>query len=481
MSSKWDAVIIGSGVGGLTCGAFLAKAGMKVKVLERHYRIGGYAHSFTRQGFRFESGIHSIPLGKNGFIFKLLKTLGIENDITPITHRNMYSTQIGDKQLIMPESPDAILEYLFTNFPHEKNNLISLFDDMKDLYDTVVGPLLGLQDKGSDTNREFLKKYQVHTYETYISKFINDKLLKQLFYAQWPFCGVSPGNASTAFFALMFYVHYCEGSHYLKGGFDQLAEVLASVIKANDGEIVTKSEVTNLHIENGKITKAMLANGEEIEAKQFISNVSPYILNKQLIPEQSRNKLWLRRLRQLRIATSAVGAYIGLDKDISDIFPNDLHFHYPHADFNSMYARMHDNTSEDIDHLIFLKTPAAVDSQTMLLLTYYQQPLSNDWQTAKERIAMKMIDQANQIIPGLKNHIRTIVTASPETFDHFSGNTHGSLYGFDNISDTYNEVKIPMTTYFPNLYQTGHWCRGGGVWNSMESGFAVSKMVLNNR
>ncbi len=78
MSGKWDVVIVGSGISALTSGAFLAKNGMRVKVLEKHYRIGGYAHSFNRGQFRFESGVHSVPLGENGYIFTLLKLLDLE-------------------------------------------------------------------------------------------------------------------------------------------------------------------------------------------------------------------------------------------------------------------------------------------------------------------------------------------------------------------------------------------------------------------
>ena len=58
----FDAVIIGSGIGGLTCGAFLTRAGMRVCVLEQHSKIGGYAHSFKRKKFTFESGIHSVSM-----------------------------------------------------------------------------------------------------------------------------------------------------------------------------------------------------------------------------------------------------------------------------------------------------------------------------------------------------------------------------------------------------------------------------------
>ena len=86
MSQRYDAVIIGSVICGLTCGAFLARAGMCVLVLEQHVKIGGYAHNFKRRKFTFESGIHSVAMSEGGLVTHLLRLLGVDELIPDNTH-----------------------------------------------------------------------------------------------------------------------------------------------------------------------------------------------------------------------------------------------------------------------------------------------------------------------------------------------------------------------------------------------------------
>lgn len=206
MSDKWDAVIVGSGISGLTCGAFLAKKGMRVKILEKHYRIGGYAHSFNRGLYRFESGIHSVPLDKNGYVAILLKELGIQDKITTISHDCMYTTRIGENYWRMPAKFNQIQESLFSYFPHERHNIQALFADMDHLYKVIVGPLLSLGEKGNESNPSLLTKYQEHTYQTYIESYISDPKLRQLFFFTMALCRF---NTRVQFYNILFLALLC--------------------------------------------------------------------------------------------------------------------------------------------------------------------------------------------------------------------------------------------------------------------------------
>ena len=61
LAERWDAIVIGSGIGGLSAAATLAKIGNKrVLVLERHYTAGGFTHTFRRPGYEWDVGIHYI-------------------------------------------------------------------------------------------------------------------------------------------------------------------------------------------------------------------------------------------------------------------------------------------------------------------------------------------------------------------------------------------------------------------------------------
>ena len=112
MISNPDAIVIGSGLGGLTCGAFLVKAGLKVCILEQHTKIGGYAHSFNRNGFHFDIGIHSIPMSNEGIIFHLLNLLGCENKIKAIEQPEMFRYKFPEGEFIMPSRKKEAIQKL---------------------------------------------------------------------------------------------------------------------------------------------------------------------------------------------------------------------------------------------------------------------------------------------------------------------------------------------------------------------------------
>ena len=480
MNGKWDAVVVGSGIGGLTCGAFLAKAGMKVRVVEQHSQIGGYAHSFSRGPYRFQSGIHSAPISDNGLIRFLLKQLGINDCIQTISHKEMFRGSIGDYSFIIPEYIDDIFEAATSKFPHERNNIKALFSEMESLYNAVVGPLFQFEEKGNDKNRSLLHKYQEVSYGSFIAKYISDERLRHIYYSQWPFCGLSPNYASTAFFTLMFYVHAKEGSHYLKGGFETLASALASAITDRGGRVDTKSAVTRIRVEDGVAKSVFLETGEEIETELIVSNVSPYILHTRLLDESSRNRLWIKRLSKLNRSVSAVAVYLGLDREISSLIPGNITMWYRQNDFDSIFRRISEGKDTSSDHMIILKTPYASDAQTLFLMSYFNKSHTNDWPNVKDKIADRMIGNAEKIFPGLKSQINCVVTASPTTFERYTGNTDGALYGFENTCDLYGEARMPISTYIPNLYQVGHWYRGCGIWNVMECGYSASRIILQN-
>jgi prolycopene isomerase len=89
-----------------------------------------------------------------------------------------------------------------------------------------------------------------------------------------------------------------------------------------------------------------------------------------------------------------------------------------------------------------------------------------------------MVAAAEKRIPGLRDAIAVMEIGSPATYERYTGNTGGALYGFENTKEIYGEAKVPFTTYLRNLFQVGHWGHpGGGVWNVMYNGYTASKII----
>jgi len=477
--SDFDVAIIGSGIGGLVCGAFLAHEGKKVIVLEKHYQIGGYTHSFKRGKYKFESAVHSVPLGPDGFILHLLKKLGIHNQLSIIPHKSMYQTSWDSKTYTVPPWYEQIKDKISSDFPHQKKNMTSLLEDMRRFYDSFIEPVRKGSLEETTPYLDFVQKHQNKTYKQYIDSFIDDDNLRQILYSQWPFGGTPPEYAPIAYYVLMFMVHAMEGSHYLSGGFCSLAKSLASVIENNGGEVKCRSEVTELNTENKLVKEVVLSDGQRFSVSTVVSNISPYLLYGKLLDHSSRNKIWLRRINNLTPSLSAVALYLGLNSSVSDILPECIYFWYSDSCNSEIYKRIRNNTQNNVDHLIFLRSPEQEGDRTLMLMNFVNNNFSSNWKQDKKEFSNKILDKAETVIPELRNRINLMETGSPTTFERYTANTRGALYGFENSYKIYAEAKLPAQTHIPNLYLAGHWGKpGGGIWNVVYNGYTAALRIL---
>jgi prolycopene isomerase len=473
---------LGSGIGGLTAGAFLAKQGLRVAVLEKHFQPGGYAQGFSRQGFSFDSSVHSVSLADNGFICGLLKELGARDSITTVPNSSTARIIGPDLNCVLPAALTALTGSLARDFPSEKKTVPELLADMQQLFSTYKGGLFQTTGKpvAPVVKADIVKATQ--SYRDYIEDFIKDEKLRYLFGAIWPFGGSSPSYAPV-YNALIFIAHALEGSHYIKGGFSQLAAALCSVIDRNGGEVKTKWPVRGLDVDSDKTVRAVVnASGEKLTAGVFVSNVSPFQLYHELIPEKSRNRIWLRRLSGLRPSVSAVCVYLGIEGDASDIVKDNITFWFGSRDHDEIYRRVLSGPRGAMDHLIIIRPPLGGRDSTLTLIHFVKPEAGTDWAGEKKKIGEAMLAKAESILGSFSPRIRVCETASPATFERYTGNTGGACYGFENVKDLYGQSKLPFTTYLRNLYQAGHWTKaGGGIYNVMTSGYVVANMILNNK
>jgi len=478
MSTGYDTVVIGSGIGGLTCGAFCARAGMHVLVLEQHSKIGGYAHGFKRKDFAFESGIHSVSLAPHGLIAHLLRLLDVGSMVDIVPHEAMYAYRTPSCGFRIPQTAAEIPVALTDAFPYEKDGIGRLLADMERIYEAIVRPAFDFERVYKEESRECVAAWAGRSYADYIGSFITDPRLRGVFHAMWPYGGSSPESAPMLFYAMMFAVHFREGSHHIKGGFGTLAAALAQAITRNDGSVRTRACVEGLIVENGAVRAVRLADGEVIEARTFVSNISPYALHRTLIPGPARSKLWLRRLSALKPSFSCIGVYLGLSADITQALDAAINFDYSTDDHTALFQNIMENRLDAQDHLIYLAGEGPTGKPTLTLMRFAKIDGSADWKRDKLPLAESMVAAAEKRIPGLRDAIAVMEIGSPATFERYTGNTNGALYGFENTKEIYGEAKVPITTYLRNLFQVGHWGRpGGGVWNVMYNGYTASKII----
>src|SRR4030066_115744 len=130
MSNKYDydAVIIGAGICGLVCGCYLAKAGMKVLIVEKNAKPGGYCTSFKRGGFQFDACVHSLgSLREGGNIRTILKELHIETRLEIKRHDPSDIIITPDFKIHFWNDLDKTIQEFQDNFPEEAKNIKEFF------------------------------------------------------------------------------------------------------------------------------------------------------------------------------------------------------------------------------------------------------------------------------------------------------------------------------------------------------------------
>jgi prolycopene isomerase len=477
LSTDFDAIVIGSGIGGLTCAALLAQSGKRVCVLEQHSAVGGYAQHFARKGFVFDSSVHSVSMADNGYVCGLLTKLGIRDKLTILP--NVHSASIRSPKINYTFEADLPLltNKLCADFPSEAGVINAILDNMQMLFKQYKSAMAHAGDASPLASGGV--EAATRTYGQYIESFVTDPTLRYLLGSIWPFGGSSPSFAPY-YNAFIFIAHALEGSHYIVGGFNVLADALTDSITSHGGQIRTQSRVNSIRISNGRVAAVSCENGEHLSAESFVSNISPYSLHNQIIPQEHRNRLWQRRLRNLSPSVSAVCVYLGLDRPAADFAPDNVTLWFGSMDHDEIYRRIQTGRTSDMDHLLVMRPPQAHHGECMTLIHLVRPLPETDWTTEKQRIADAMLEKACSVFGDFTGNVVVRSVASPDTFERYTGNTGGALYGFENTSDLYGQSKLPFTTYLPNLFQAGHWTKaGGGIYNVMTSGEAAATFILD--
>lgn len=488
---KYDVIVIGSGLGGLSAAACLAKMGKSVLVVERHDRPGGYAHAFQRYRYHFDSAVHMIggaePTGhrESGIIDQLLVLLGVRDKCKFLRVDPFYSAVFPGLRVRVPVGIDEFVRAHVEHFPEEEEGLRQLIRICSRINSETrrIPDTLSLLDiLRMPRQYPTLFKYRNATLEKVLNEYLRDLRLKSLFSSLWPYLGLPPSRLSFVYWSVMLMSFVEEGAYYCQGTFQNFVNALVEAVKANLGEVFLSSRVRRIDVEDNHAKGVVLENGERIKAPTVISNADPIQTFEELVGQEKLPKRFISRLHRLKSSLSAFVLYLATDLDLAGMGAEHEMFFYRSWNHDETFRSITEGRPGGIAVTVPTMIDPSLAPQGQHLITattLIPYDLGSSWRAEKEKYVALLMGELETVFPGLRSHVTFAEGGSPRTMERYTLNLTGAIYGWELSPEQVGRGRLSHQTPVKGLYLSGHWTQpGGGTYGVTVSGVQTAAMIL---
>jgi len=490
---RYDAIVVGSGIGGLTAAALLARSGRAVLVVERHDRVGGYAHSFRRGPYLFDSAVHmvggcrAVPYEGGAVVHQLLSGLGIENRCRFEALDPVYRAVYPD--LVLQAAPDLeeFVRALGREFPSEEKGLRELVQECLNIrQETHRAALLGGPYEVMRAPGRFptLLRYRRATLEDVLDAHLESPRAKAALASLWPYLGLPPSQASFLYFATMLLSYVADRAYSCRGGFQRFAEVLAAVVQERGGEILLRNVVRRITTEAGRARGIVLENGQRIQAPVVVAAGDARQALTELVGEQALPARLCASLRRLRPSTSAFVTYLATDLPFDSASTCHETFFYDGWDHEAAWQsslRLEPSWFSMTVPTLADPTLAPAGQHLVVLTTLVPYFAPKGWRAEKQRVAEQLLALAETRVAGLRESVRFSESATPRTMERYTRASEGAIYGWELSPGQVGPGRLAQRTPIEGLFLAGHWTQpGGGIYGVVYSGIEAARLALGH-
>ncbi len=503
----YPAVIIGAGLGGLCCAAYLAKQGIPVTVLEKHDIPGGYATAFDRAGgkFSFEVSLEGTAV-KGDAIGRMLQNLGIMDKLDFVALPEAYRVGTGDKEIVFPQrDPEALIQELGKRFPQEATGIRGFIQEVLDICEethayaprsrllkTLLKPIFPLQ---------YPRMWAVRnkTLADLLDGYVKDAEVRGILSAMWPYYGLPPSKLSGFYYAVATGGYLKNGSYYIKDRSQALSDLLAETIERAGGKVLCETEATQILIEQGAVKGVRTASGDVLPARAVVSNASALHTFRNMLPSNAVPETYRQKLSSYRPSISCFIVWLGLNRELRGTVPwystGVGSGQGAEADYLSCLKGEVETCSFGVtlyDTLYKGYSSPGTSTMKLICLSGYEpwRKFEADYRAGnkgayhreKDRWTDILIRRTEeQLIPGLGSMIEVKEAGTPLTCWRYTGNTEGAIYGFEQSMDNAFMNRINNRTPVKGLYLASAWGNpGGGYGGVLRAGEMTFEQIMED-
>lgn len=479
-------IIIGSGLGGLSTGVILAKNGYDVTILEQASQVGGCLQCFTRDGVKFETGMHFIGSLDDGQVLShYFNYLGIKDKVVlnRLDPKAYDVVSLQGERFAFPNSREAFIEKFAQRFPDQRENLERYCDLIEQV--ASLSPFRDLQHV-VDEDRFIDDKLLYQSLSDVIDQTITDPLLREVLVGNLSLYAAQKAKTPFATHAFIF-DFYNSSAFRIVGGSDAIVKALTEVFEQHGGKIFTRRKVTKILVEGKKASGVLTANGEKFTADVVISDVNP----KQMIgmvDDGVFTQAYKSRIKGIADTTAVFSLFLRfkegampylnsnfygfstdspwqMNGDIGDKWPQGyLYMHHCHEP-NPKYARG--------GVVLAYMSMDAVRNWSDTSIGHR----GDDYERFKAHMAERLLDSVEKDFPGLRDAVEAYYAASPLTYRDYTSTPEGSIYGLEknvnNIAD-----RVSYKTKVSNLLLVGQNINSHGMLGVLVGTMNVCQHLL---
>ncbi|XP_022341649.2 all-trans-retinol 13,14-reductase-like [Crassostrea virginica] len=524
-----DTVIIGSGMGGLSVGALLSRAGKKVLVLEQHDQAGGCCHTFHDKGFEFDTGVHYIGrMGPDDDDRVLLDQVTGGRVEYPRMDEAYDIVTLGDpsqekvRKYPFMSDENKTRENLIKSFPKETdaiNNFFKLLRESKNFFEGYfvlkllpkwLARLLISTGLFNLVFKSYAKFGRI-TLKKVLDDLTEEEELKGIFSYIMGDYGVVPSRCPFGLHSIVMR-HYFPGAFYIRGGPSELPFHMVQVIEESGGKVLVNAPVSKIVMSSGRAVGVQVQKGDsqvEIFAQNIVTDAGVSNTFLHMLPKEVATRSCIYPLiNKVGESLSYLTVFVGLKgtkEELGIQAHNCWSYHNPNIEqaFEDYMALALDKVRDAEAPLMFISFPSAKDPtwhernpnlSTCLLITLSKYSWFKQWEEGRVKhrgedyedlktvIAKKMLEQCIRLYPNLEGKVEYLDVGTPLSNKYYLGFSHGEMYGLDHSMQRFlpdAAMHLRAKTDIPGLYLTGQDIMSAGLTGALFGGLLCASELLH--